>query len=53
VGDPPLSTPTAHRSRRRRGAKKRRGNPEASHQYADATVKTRRSPVGLQDAEEL
>jgi hypothetical protein len=29
------------------------GNPEASHKYTDAAVKTRRPPVGLEDAEEL
>jgi hypothetical protein len=32
---------------------KRRGDLEASHKHTDAAMKTRRPPVGLQDAEEL
>jgi hypothetical protein len=31
----------------------RRGDPEASHKYTDAAVKTLRPPVGFQDVEEL
>jgi hypothetical protein len=31
---------------------KRWGGSEASHKYASAAVKTRRPPVGVQDAEE-
>jgi hypothetical protein len=34
------------------GGGEEEGNPEARHEYTDATVMTRRPPVGLQDAEE-
>jgi hypothetical protein len=32
---------------------RRKGSSEADHEYVDASVKTLRPPMGLQDAEEL